>query len=564
MSFAVAGQVGARRFNIPGRLDTRDDRDALIAALDELSTEVPTVDLCFYDALTLPASVVDAIAALKGRGVPVRIHVYHNYLAHYLTRLGIPSRIVANVAASDPRGRIEAIAVVGGAERVDAVLALIQGLPDAPVAVFVALQLPTDAEAPLDRLLKAPLEHYRIELPTRLTPIHARTIYIAPPDHHMKVANGLLYLTRDRQMHERRPSFDALFESVAAEYGAGAVGVLLGGSGGDGSAGVCALTEHGACVLAEEGETCEPHHPAQTAPRAGHPTHRLSLGEIGGFLAGALTRGEQMPSLTLVEGFLAAAHARYGYDYRGYQPDTVKRRIRNVMTLLGCRSFFDFQRRVLTDPEVFRRFFLEMSVEVTSFFRHPEQLRLLREEVLPYLDSFPNLRIWSAGCATGEEVFSLAIMLDELGMLAKTRIFATDLNPHALDQAQSGLFPLERLADDRANYLASGGSRTFDDYVENNGLYLKMPERLRERILFHQHSLVQDGVFNEFELILCRNVLIYFRSEEQRRVMARFGDALHPDGFLVLGSREGLLDDESKRIFAPYKGGASRIYRWKK
>lgn len=301
-----------------------------------------------------------------------------------------------------------------------------------------------------------------------------------------------------------------------------------------------------------------------TAARQGQYTHILNIYEICSFIGSALAEdgARRQPSQPAIQTFLEAINARYGYDYRGYQEGTVERRIQNIMAMLRIDSFFELQRRVLADPEVFRWFFLEMSIEVTGFFRHPEQIRLLREEIFPYLESFPNLRIWSAGCASGEEVFSLAIVLDELGMLAKARIFATDINTDALSQAQAGLFPLDKLEENRANYLNSGGPRRFDDYVENNGLYLKVAERIRERVLFHQHSLVQDGVFNEFELIVCRNVMIYFKPELQKAVMSRFVKSLHPEGFLLLGPQEGTLASDSGEWFTEYKPH-SRLYQWK-
>jgi chemotaxis protein methyltransferase CheR len=247
----------------------------------------------------------------------------------------------------------------------------------------------------------------------------------------------------------------------------------------------------------------------------------------------------------------------------GYQQGTLERRVDKLVRLMGERDFFEFQREVLSDPAAFQHFFLEMSINVTSFFRHPDQFRLLREEVLPYLDSFPLIKVWSAGCATGEEAYSLAFLLDELGILDKTYLFATDMNPHVLRQAEAGLFPISCLEESRLNYQLSGGKRRFDDFVENvHGMYLKVPERIRRRILFHHHSLVHDGVFNEFQLIVCRNVLIYFVPALQKKVMERFANSLHRDGFLMLGPSESLGSGAGERWFTAFRGDL-KAYRWK-
>ncbi|TAN47158.1 MAG: hypothetical protein EPN21_18350 [Methylococcaceae bacterium] len=561
MTITVDG--AGSKINVVGALDSGMEAAALLADLQHLPILTRHLELVFFDALTLPASVLEAIAKIKLSGIQVKITVYSNYLAHYLMRLGITAKCIHSVEERKQLTDIQAIALCGSAESLDKIFTIVEKLPPAEVAVFIVQHILADSDNLLDQLLKVRTSCYRIEMPTNLQPIKAGTIYIAPADHHMKVANGLVYLTHDRKNHLARPSINVLFESLAYAYGPHALAVLLCGMGDDGVEGTRLLSERGAFVIVEDSNDC---HMARlltdAAVQNGKFAHVLNLQEICSFIGSALNRGGKQASPPLVELFLEAVYARYDYDYRGYQEGTLERRIKNSMLLLHIEDFFEFQRQVLTDPEIFRRFFLEMSIEITSFFRHPEQMRLLRDEVLPYLESFPNLRIWSAGCASGEEVFSLAIMLDELGLFDKARIFATDINPYALNQAQAGLFPLDKLEENRANYLKSGGIRCFDDYVENNGLYLKMSDRLRARILFHQHSLVQDGVFNEFELIICRNVMIYFKPALQQKVMLRFEKSLHPEGFLVLGTQEGLLSSGSEQRFSEYKS-KSRIYRWR-
>jgi chemotaxis protein methyltransferase CheR len=203
---------------------------------------------------------------------------------------------------------------------------------------------------------------------------------------------------------------------------------------------------------------------------------------------------------------------------------------------------------------------VDISVGVSDFFRHPAQFKLIREVLLPYLESFPVIKCWSAGCATGEEAYSLAILLDELGLLKRSRLFATDFNSYLINLAKNGLFPLKSLQPGQTNYQQSGGQHHFDASITQGSRYFGIKDHLRNATLFHRHSLVDEGIFNEFQLILCRNVMIYFMPELQSKLLARFAQSLHHDGFLVLGPQDGIDHLARKAGFIPYIKG-SHIYR---
>ena len=512
-----------RHIGVLGRLQSAAERAELLALLDEPSVANEALELDVYDADTLPAPITEALVRLLDRGCTLRIVAYRPLLVHCLTRLGLPVRQVARNDGLTPLEPCRALVLGGSANSLDKILEIISHLPVSEAVVFVVQHVQEDAMNWLDRLLQT-RTGYSVLMPQHLVPVAPGTIYVAPPAHHLKVAHGLIYVTRDRKVRHARPSIDTLFESVAGEYGKGALGVLLCGFGHDGVDGCAALHKAGGCVIVEVGPQAE-------------------------------------PSGELLDLFLEALWRQYAYDFRGYQRDSLTRRIRNLMGRFGLPGFADFQRAVLSQRPLIERMVAEISVGVTGFFRHPEQFRLLRDEVLPYLASFSVLKVWSAGCATGEEAYSLAILLDELGLLARTRLFATDINDHLLDLAGSGLFPTESLPSSRADYLASGGVRDFAAYVEQGSRYLKVRQRVREAVLFHRHSLVTEGVFNEFQLIVCRNVMIYFDRDVQRRVLRLFARSLHPDGFLVLGPRDGLIQTAREEGFVPHFGDA-QIYRF--
>lgn len=231
------------KINVVGKLDSGHERKQLLAELQGLPESVRQVELVFFDALTLPEPAVAALARLKLAGVELKIHVYTTYLAHYLAKLGLPARYVMITDAIRPLAKVRALALGGSADSLDKILQIAERLPAADVSVFIVQHVLEDSENLLDRLLKARTAAYQVLMPTQLQPVQTRTIYVAPPGHHMKIANGLVYLTRDSKVRLARPSIDVLFESLAREYGESAMAVLLCGMGEDGVAGTRSLAQ---------------------------------------------------------------------------------------------------------------------------------------------------------------------------------------------------------------------------------------------------------------------------------------------------------------------------------
>jgi len=228
----------------------------------------------------------------------------------------------------------------------------------------------------------------------------------------------------------------------------------------------------------------------------------------------------------------------YGYDFSGYSMASFKRRVDRIFDLDGFKDFTDFLSKIRSEPEYFKHVVEEITVNVTEMFRDPQFYKLLRKEVLPVLATKPFIRIWHAGCSTGEEVFSMAIMLKEANLLHKSLMYATDINPLVLDEAKKGVFPLRMMKQYSENYMSSGGDKDFSDYyIANYGL-AKFDSQFLEKMVFSPHNLVSDRSFNEFDLILCRNVLIYFDKPLQERVLELFDGSLSKLGYLALGTKE--------------------------
>jgi chemotaxis protein methyltransferase CheR len=241
-----------------------------------------------------------------------------------------------------------------------------------------------------------------------------------------------------------------------------------------------------------------------------------------------------------MEALLNEVMELYGYDFTEYSRASLKRRINRLFQQDDFPGFVEFSKRIKTDTRYFARFVEEITVNVTEMFRDPNFYLTLREKVLPVLSSYPLIRIWHAGCSTGEEVYSMAILLQEAGLLQKTLLYATDINPGVLDTLRKGIFSLRSMKQYSENYILSGGKQDFSKYYTAKYDWVKFDEKLGEKMIVSTHNLVSDRSFNAFQLILCRNVLIYFDKQLQEKAFRLFDESLDTLGFLALGARENL------------------------
>jgi chemotaxis protein methyltransferase CheR len=263
---------------------------------------------------------------------------------------------------------------------------------------------------------------------------------------------------------------------------------------------------------------------------------------------------------TEIELLLEGIYRQYGFDFRSYAYASIRRRLWKRIEEEGLTTVSELQNIVLHDPDMMEKLLLDLSINVTAMFRDPTFYRVFRQQVIPHLRTYPFIRIWHAGCATGEEVYSMAILLEEEGLYERSRIYATDINEVVLQKAKSGIFPLERMQEYTENYIAAGGKRSFSDYYVAKYDGALFSPSLTKNVVFSQHNLVTDRSFSEFNVILCRNVLIYFDKTLQARVLTLFYDSLATFGILALGSKESLR-------FSPYEecyeqiNGPEKIYR---
>lgn len=258
--------------------------------------------------------------------------------------------------------------------------------------------------------------------------------------------------------------------------------------------------------------------------------------------------------------FIEAIYRKYDYDFRDYASASLKRRVTVAMTRFGVTTLTQLQDRVIHDPRAFPLLLDFLTVQVSEMFRDPAYFLALRKQVVPFLRTYPSLKIWVAGCSAGEEAYSLAILLREEGLLDRTLIYATDINETALQKAQAGVYEVERLSGFTENHRASGGKTSLSDYYTAAYGRALFDPSLRSRIVFSDHSLATDAVFAEVQLVSCRNVLIYFNRALQDRALGLFHEALCHKGFLGLGAKESVRFSAYAKSFHEFVA-SDRIYR---
>jgi chemotaxis protein methyltransferase CheR len=261
-----------------------------------------------------------------------------------------------------------------------------------------------------------------------------------------------------------------------------------------------------------------------------------------------------------IDMLLQGIRSRYGYDFAHYSRASLKRRLERALAQTRLTHFSELLDRLFHDEKSFDEFLKIMSIPVTEMFRDADFYQAVRQHVVPVLKTYPFIKIWHAGCATGEEVYSMALLLHEEGFLDRTRMYATDFNKYSLDAAANGVYSAKQMARYAANYRLAGGKGNLCDYYSDGYELAKFKDFLKERITFSYHNLVTDGVFGEMNIICCRNVLIYFDKTLQEQVLGKFSESLRHGGFLCLGNRESLNFTAIKARFAAVDK-TQRIYQ---
>ena len=541
-----------------GELKSEEDVNYLFTLLRK--KDLSEITVTFFEARIISADCIEKFTSLlEGKTIKkLNISVLHAYLHTYLLRLGLENKLLPRtILNTDMIPKFTTIAIGGSAGSLNKILEIIKKLPLAEITIFIIQHIKEDSHSYLPILLSERTKCKAV-IPIDNEKVEIGIVYIAPPGYQMKVEGGLVCLSRDQLVNYARPSIEVTFKSLSTEYQEKLCAVIVSGYGNDGIKSLQYLREKGSKIIIEDPDECEARDLPQNALNTGFFDKKLTLPGIISYLKENISYRQPVEVDIIL--FLQKVYDKYGYDYRDYEIQSIKRRINVTMIKANIKDFKFFEIKVLDDSSLFEELFLEFSINVTEFFRDSETYKVLREKVLPYLNSYFHIKIWCCGCSTGEEPYSLAILLDELGMLKKSLIYATDINPFVLEEAKNGLFSNQKIQTSISNYLNSGGLYDLNRYFEAKKNYAKIDEKFRDNILFFQHSLIGSGVLNEFQLILCRNVMIYFNDKIKDNVLKLFSNSLDSSGFLVLGKSEEILSTEGKSYFKGYDK-KNKIYK---
>lgn len=528
-----------------------DEDKELIKALKDDSTSFDEIEVTFFNLDILPSKIIEFLSSYKEK--KVKLFTLSRALFSYLTKLGLTPIYVPRKTISHSREYKKAkyLAIGGSADSSDKIFKIIENLPVSYLTIFIVQHVCETKENLLGDLLRSKT-HYRVLMGENKMKVEESTIYIAPTAHHMTVEKGYIKLTKEPPYNYARPSIDVTFNSLANEYKNNLISLTLCGYGVDGIESLKTLNQNESMILIEDPKDCTADILPKEAISSGLYSKILTIEEILRFLHHTFAKEEDLEDE--IDLFLEDVYKKYHYDFRNYQKSSLKRRIKNFMTNEDILTFGEFEKEVLENKEIFDKFFLDFTINVTSFFRDPKMFKTLKEKILTTLKTKSHIKIWSAGCSTGEEPYSLAIILYEMGILDKTYIYATDLNGNIIKQSINGLFPKKRLEENIENYIKAGGENSFLDYIHVEKEYFKIHDFLKKRTLFFTHSLTNSGILNEFDIILCRNVMIYFEKPLQQRVFTLFRNSMDKDGILILGESETSMAKEGLIHFRPMTG----------
>jgi chemotaxis protein methyltransferase CheR len=504
--------------------------------LRELSYQERSVEVTFFGARHISFEV---ILALKSLSAPRTVYCSNKKLWLYLNRLGLSVKFMDDkryIQSNAP----EAVVFGGSAGAMNSLMEILEELPKSDVTIFVVIHLKEGAQSILDELLAKHTDRI-VKFAEHAEEVQKGLVYIAPHDKHMMVEGGYIVLGNDGRIENARPSIGVTFTSLGIEYQNELIAVLLSGYGKDGVKSLKNLMDEGSTVVVQDPLTAEANPLLINAVDSGNYDMVSSLREIKEFLKSRIGK-DVLIQKSEFEIFLFDLHARYGYEFGGYDHNMLMRRTKIAMDRVGESCFERYSAQVLGDKFFFDSLLSDYSINISTFFRNPEVFAGIRSHLSGMLATYPVIKVWSVGCASGEEAYSVAILLHEVGLLDRTLIYATDFNKIILAQAKEGLFSLAQFDQYEQNYKSSGGTADFKEYFEFYDSFVRIKDFIHKKVSFFEHNLTSDYAFNSFNLILCRNVIIYFDDLLRQKVKDILLNSMENGSVLILGESEYIKD----------------------
>ncbi len=513
------------------------DEDLLV--LEKLfNDEYASYNLEFIKTYTFPSSLLRLLYTqmeLYRKNISIVVHT--SRLSRYLHVLGIDSKFSSHLQdryISNPNAKV--IAIGGSADSGEKIMQILSSIDTTQFIIFIIQHVCPDKDGVLDEILSR-LTSSKVSYAKNGENVKVGHIYIASKDKHMLVVDNLIVLESSEAKNSARPSISVSFESLSDMYKDNLLAILECGYGFDGVSSLERLKKNSSCVIIQDPSGCRADTIVKEALSQKKHNFVFSTSDIISYINTISL--EFTTSEAWIQYLLDEIYIRYEYDFRLYQMPLVKRRIEAFMIKHSIKDMKHLVILVLYFKTAFRLLLFEISINVTEFFRKTESSIAMLEVLHQYKNSY-SIKIWSAGSSSGEEVYSTAIMLSELGMLEKSLLYATDFNPVVIQEAKNGIYPIDAFQRAKEKYNKLNFSSTLDSYFEINTKFIEIKDKIKKKVMFFVHNLEKDSVFNEFDIIECKNVLIYFNEELQEHVFKLFYDSLKFGGYLFLGVSETL------------------------
>lgn len=516
--------------------NTKDNTKTIERLNKELSTSDKKLsyEITFINFKIIPASLLKNLHNIKNR---LKITTTSKILWAYLSKLGLTNtyKDFIDSAHHKKKQRPKAIIIGGSNQSIRNIIPIIESIPYVNITIFITMHMSNDDEKYLCKVLND-LTEYNVYKAVHNMKIEQKSIYVATQNNNLITIDGYIYLENQRKINCTKLSIDVTFRSLVYEYKESLLGILLCGYNQNKSSFLEKLEDEKSSIVVESPLECLNNDLSISKLKINSYLRILTLPQIIYFL-----KSSMVSSIDIDESmdlFLEEIFKIYNYDFRYYERNSLIRRIELAMKQSHISDFKKYKIAVINDKKLFARLFRICSINMTSFFRNPEVFKDIRKKIIPNIENLSTIKVWCAGCSNGSEAYSIAILLDEAGLLSKSLIYATDFNEAVLNEAKNGLYTKSEFEEIELNYRNSGGKNELYRWINNKNGFIEIKEKIKEKIIFFRHNLATDNSINKFNLILCRNVLIYFNNELQEHVFSTIHDSLDKSSFLVLGESE--------------------------
>ena len=513
----------------------------------------------FVNIYTLDASIIEILYSeifLKQKDIV--LHPQKERLTHYLHKLGFKtfSSLEHKEAIVDAQS-IEVILIGGSMDSFEKIVAIVKQCNFENLSLVIVQHQQAEGRNSFDKILQ-PYTSHKVSYAKEMQQLQKGRIYLAPHNKHLLVENGYCILSDAPKYNFAKPSISLSYESFSNYYKNSLVIIQECGYVNDGVDKLSMLQNNGSKIIIQNQEECAGEARSMVVHALQEKRHNylFHLQEIIAYIHFLNTNYSKEEYIIYL---MQQIRLKFGYDLREYHHEMLQRRLETFMIKRQTKSFKNIVGDILFNQTEFKKFLLEVSINVTEFFRNPQMYKDLKEILLTSFQNRKNIKIWSAGCSSGQEAISLAILLENVAKFDKSIIYATDFNKTIIEEAKNGLYDSSTYEKAKENLTLSRLNISLKNYFSINANFVTVQPFIKEKILYFEHNLVTDSSFNEFDIIVCGNVLIYFEEALQKRVFELFYNSLKFGGYLILGEKELLHHDYSSK-FERYNN-TTQIYK---